>query len=127
MKCNYQLWYIIFIFIVVLQLMVQLLAYQLRQAGGTRGHLMVVSKLMLLCPPLLSRALPVLRFHLARHSWLPHAPRHALQTALRKKESAARAIATLASELMEVGLWIRLSALPLHQVSFCCCSFCTQQ
>ena len=99
------------------QLMTQLLAYQLRQAGGTRGQLMVLSKLTLLCPPLLPRALPVLRFHLARHTWLPHVPHYALAQALRKQHSTTRAIHSLSTDLMEVSLWIKMSALPVQQVS----------
>ena len=98
------------------QLMTQLLAYQLRQAGGTRGHLMVLSKLTLLCPPLLIRALPVLRFHLSRHTWLPHVPHYALAQALKKQSSTTRAIHSLSTDLMEVSLWIKMSALPVHQV-----------
>ena len=99
------------------QLMTQLLAYQLRQAGGTRGQLMVLSKLTLLCPPLLARALPVLRFHLARHTWLPHVPHYALAQALRKHRSTTRAIHSLSTDLMEVSLWIKMAALPVQQVS----------
>ena len=97
--------------------MTQLLAYQLRQAGGTRGQLMVLSKLTLLCPPLLARALPALRVHRSRHCWLPHVPYHALASALRKHGDSGRAIQALSTELMEVALWITMAALPVQQVS----------
>ncbi|XP_076440346.1 LOW QUALITY PROTEIN: uncharacterized protein LOC143279908 [Babylonia areolata] len=98
------------------QLMTYLLVYHVQHSAGSRGQLMVLCKLTLLCPPLLATMLPVLRYHPARHSWLAHAPRQAVTSSLKKEGSTRRVIQSLSSELMEVALWLRLAALSEYQV-----------
>ena len=78
---------------------------------------MVLSKLTVLCPPLLLTTLPVLRFHLSRHTWLSHVPRHVLTAALVKEGGTRGVVRALRADMMEVALWTRLSCLPVQQVS----------